>query len=157
MLAIKIGDFPKMFFPKMWHFKRKLSPKPEIVLSILKGWRFYTFFQVVASGILYVVMHGNPEKTCLCRVMETLLRKLSPQSWDVLHMNVMWNIKKPVWFQALLDLLEPYFFPIIDDLLDDVEAGRTWTLGHVPAAIDKMNANILDISHLIPASFYQVS
>ena len=58
--------------------------------------------------------------------------------------------------QGLLDLLEPYFFPIIDELVDDLEAGRTWTLAHVPVAIDKMNANIIDISHLIPASFYQV-
>ena len=58
------------------------------------------YFKVVASGILYVVMHGNPEKNALCKVLDPLLKKLSPISWDVLHMNVMWNIKKPVWFQV---------------------------------------------------------
>jgi hypothetical protein len=55
-----------------------------------------------------------------------------------------------------LDLIEPFFYPIIDDLIDDLEAGRTWTLSHVPEAISKMNVNITDIAHLIPASFYMV-
>ena len=59
--------------------------------------------------------------------------------------------------QALLDLLEPYFSPLLDDLLDDVESGRTWTLGQVPEAVAKLNSNIMDIAHLIPPSFYRVS
>ncbi|TRY78188.1 hypothetical protein TCAL_04263 [Tigriopus californicus] len=112
--------------------------------------------QAVASGILYVVMHGNPDKTGLTQVLEPLLRRLSPNSWDVLHVNVMWNVKKPVWFQGLLDLIEPFFHPIIDDLLDDVESGRTWMLSQVPEAIAKLNTNILDVAYLIPPSFYQV-
>ena len=58
--------------------------------------------------------------------------------------------------QALLDLLEPHFSPLIDDLLDDVESGRTWTQGQVPEAVAKLTANIMDIAHLIPPSFYQV-
>lgn len=45
-------------------------------------------------------MHGNPEKNCLVKVLDPLLRKLSPTSWDVLNMSVMWNVKKPVWFQV---------------------------------------------------------
>lgn len=58
--------------------------------------------------------------------------------------------------KGLLDLLEPYFHPIVDDLLDDVEACRTWRLADVPEAIVKMNSSILDVAHLIPPSFYQV-
>lgn len=53
-------------------------------------------------------------------------------------------------------MLEPYFEPILDDLVDDLESGKTWTLAHVPEAIAKLNANILDVAHLIPPSFYQV-
>ena len=56
--------------------------------------------QVVGSGVLYVVMHGNPEKQCLVKVLEPLLRKLSPSSWDVSQAHVIWNAKKPVWFQV---------------------------------------------------------
>lgn len=63
----------------------------------------------------------------------------------------------PPSLQALLDLLEPYFSPLLDDLLDDVESGRTWTLGQVPEAVAKLNSNIMDIAHLIPPSFYRVS
>ena len=55
-----------------------------------------------------------------------------------------------------MDLLEPFFHPLFDELLDDLEAGRTWTLSHVPEAIAKLNANMMDIAHLIPASFYQI-
>ncbi len=58
--------------------------------------------------------------------------------------------------QALLDLMEPYFHPIFDELLDDLESGRTWTLAHVPEAISKMNSNILDVAYLVPPSYYQV-
>ncbi len=58
--------------------------------------------------------------------------------------------------KALLDLIEPYFHPLFDDLMDDVESGRTWTLAHVPEAISKLNSNMMDIAHLVPPSFYQV-
>jgi len=34
------------------------------------------------------------------KVLEPLLRKLSPSSWEALHVSVMWNVKKPVWFQV---------------------------------------------------------
>jgi len=74
-----------------------------------------------------------------------------------LRITIRKPLQAPLPRQALLDLLEPYFHPILDDLLDDVEAGRAWTLAHVPEAIKKMNANIIDIAHLIPPSFYQVS
>ena len=59
-------------------------------------------------------------------------------------------------FQGLVDLLEPFFLPAIDELLSDVEAGRTWTLHHVPEAISKMMANLEDLATLIPKSFYCV-
>lgn len=44
----------------------------------------------------------------------------------------------------------------MDDLLEECESGRMCTLAQVPEAISKLNANILDIAHLIPPSFYQV-
>ena len=46
------------------------------------------------------MMHGNPEKDCLVKVLDPLLRKLTVSSWDVLNVSVMWNVKKPVWFQV---------------------------------------------------------
>ena len=59
-------------------------------------------------------------------------------------------------FQGLVDLLEPFFIPAIDELLADVEAGRTWTLNHVPEAISKLMANLEDLAILIPKSFFFV-
>ena len=61
------------------------------------------------------------------------------------------------FFQGLVDLLEPFFLPAIDELLADVESGRTWTLNHVPEAISKLIANLEDLAILIPKSFFFVS
>jgi len=57
----------------------------------------------------------------------------------------------------LVDLLEPFFIPAIDDLMSDVEAGKTWTLNHVPEGISKLVANLEDLAVLIPKSFFFVS
>ena len=67
----------------------------------------------VGSGLLYIVMHGDPDKTGLKRVMEPILRKLGPASFDCVDGKLAWSAKRPVWFQAIVDLLEPYFVPIL--------------------------------------------
>ena len=67
----------------------------------------------MGSGLLYIVMHGDPDKTGLKRVMEPILRKLGPASFDCVDGKLAWSAKRPVWFQAMVDLLEPYFVPIL--------------------------------------------
>ena len=54
----------------------------------------------MASGILYIVMHGNPDKTCLIALFEPLLKKLAPQSWEALDCAAMQRVRKPVWYQV---------------------------------------------------------
>ena len=58
-------------------------------------------------------MHGDPDKAGLKRVMEPILRKLGPASFDCVDGKLAWSAKRPVWFQAMVDLLEPYFVPIL--------------------------------------------
>ena len=58
-------------------------------------------------------MHGDPDKAGLKRVMEPILRKLGPASFDCVDGKLAWSAKRPVWFQAIVDLLEPYFVPIL--------------------------------------------
>ena len=67
----------------------------------------------MGSGLLYIVMHGDPDKTGLKRVMEPILRKLGPASFDCVDSKLAWSAKRPVWFQAMVDLLEPYFVPVL--------------------------------------------
>ena len=67
----------------------------------------------MGSGLLYIVMHGDPDKTGLKRVMEPILRKLGPASFDCVDGKLAWSAKRPVWFQAMVDLLEPYFVPVL--------------------------------------------
>ena len=59
--------------------------------------------KVVASGILYIVMHGNPDKACLASLYEPLLKRLpqAPHSgWEALDCAAMQRVRKPVWFQV---------------------------------------------------------
>ena len=45
--------------------------------------------------------------------MEPLLKKLGPSSWECVDSKLAWSSKRPVWFQSIVDLLEPYFIPIL--------------------------------------------
>ena len=67
----------------------------------------------MGSGLLYIVMTGCPDKGCLKKVMEPILRKLGPASFDCVDSKMAWSSKRPVWFQSIVDLLEPYFIPIL--------------------------------------------
>ena len=67
----------------------------------------------MGSGLLYIVMTGCPDKSCLKKVMEPILRKLGPASFDCVDSKLAWSSKRPVWFQAIVDLLEPFFIPIL--------------------------------------------
>ena len=61
--------------------------------------------QVVASGVLYIAMHGNPDKNCLIALFEPLLKKLAPASWEVLDREAMQQVRKPVWYQVTLPFM----------------------------------------------------
>ena len=82
--------------------------------------------------MLYVVMHGNKNKEALKKVLSPLLSKLNPSAWSVLNKNMLWNLKRPVWLQGLIDLIEPYILAVVDEMMDAVESGQMWTLSHVP-------------------------
>ena len=83
-------------------------------------WPHLSWPAAVGSGLLYIVMHGDPDKTGLKRVMEPILRKLGPASFDCVDGKLAWSAKRPVWFQAIVDLLEPYFVPIL--------GGHNWSM-----------------------------
>lgn len=55
---------------------------------------------MVASGVLHIAMHGNPDKNCLVALFEPLLRKLAPASWEALDSSAMQRVRKPVWYQV---------------------------------------------------------
>ena len=77
-------------------------------------------------------MHGNKNKEALKKVLSPLLSKLNPSAWSVLNKNMLWNLKRPVWLQGLIDLIEPYILAVVDEMMDAVESGQMWTLSHVP-------------------------
>ena len=106
----------------------------------------------VGSGLLYIVMHGCPDKSCLKKVMEPILRKLGPSSWECVDSKLAWSSKRPVWFQAIVDLLEPFFVPILEELVEDIDGGRCG----IQEGVRKITTQWLEVSACIPPSFFQV-
>ena len=47
--------------------------------------------------------------------------------------------------------------PVVDEMMDDVESGKTWTLSHVPDTINRLMRGLNEIACLVPDSFYEVS
>ena len=55
-----------------------------------------------------------------------------------------------------MDLLEPFIVPVVDEMMDEIESGKAWTLAHVPETINKLMQGLNDIACLVPESFYEV-
>ena len=47
--------------------------------------------------------------------------------------------------------------PVVDEMMDDVESGKTWTLSHVPETITRLIRGLNEVACLVPDSFYEVS
>ena len=67
-------------------------------------------------------------------------------------------VKYPKLFlQGLVDLLESYILPVVDEMMDDVESGKAWTLGQVPETITRLMQGLNEVACLVPESFYEVN
>ena len=53
-------------------------------------------------------------------------------------------------------MLEPYILPCVDEMIDEVESGKAWTLAHVPDTISNLMRGMNDVASLVPESFYEV-
>ena len=49
-----------------------------------------------------------------------------------------WNPRKPVWFQAIVQLVEPHLMPVVHELMEMVQSGKAWTMNHVPGTIKEI-------------------
>ena len=45
---------------------------------------------------------------------------------------------------------------VVDEMMDNVEAGKMWTLAHVPEAVMILMQGCNDMSVIIPDSFFEV-
>ena len=106
---------------------------------------------LVATGVLLPLIHSNKEchrplVTCLA----PLLSKLSPASWECLNASQVWNTRRPVWLGALVNLIDHFMAPAVEDLLRGVEEGRTWTRSHVAGAKQELVTNMLALLETLP-------
>ena len=106
--------------------------------------------QVVQGALLPVVYSNTESVIALVTCLEPLLTKLTRASWECLHLSNVWNMRKPVWLSALVNILEPYLAPAVEDMLQGVEDGRTWTLKHVVPAKQMLVDNMVILVETIP-------
>ena len=113
MIKYSVGFIRLWIIEQMWEKSKNWSNNVyKFALALVSycrtvcfrhlSWTIFVdlWFQIVGSGILYIVMHGNPEERSLIKVLEPLLSRLSHSSWAALDVKVMWNSKRPVWFQV---------------------------------------------------------
>ena len=104
----------------------------------------------MGSGLLYIVMTGCPDKTCLKKVMEPILRKLGPASFDCVDSKLAWSSKRPVWFQSIVDLLEPFFIPILGIF---VSSSLQLFSSEIFASLRNIDGSLAKVKHLSIQTF----
>ena len=57
----------------------------------------------------------------------------------------------------MVDLLEPFILPVVDEMMDDVESGKAWTMGQVPETVQRLMQGLNEVACLVPESFYEVN
>jgi hypothetical protein len=83
-------------------------------------------------------MNGLRNPNSLIKVLEPLLDKLGEDSWCCLWRRNLWNSRRPVVFQALAELLEPWLWPVAQALFDMVDAGKIGSSGHISSAMKEV-------------------
>ena len=105
--------------------------------------------QVVHGALLPLALPSSPAGL-LAKSFSPLLARLSPHSWDCLQASSLWNLRRPVWLQALCRLIEPWIAPAVVGLLRGVEEGRTWTLAHLEKARKLLVTELADLLQILP-------
>ena len=106
---------------------------------------------LVVTGSLLPLIHSNIESVrSLVSCLAPLLRKLAPASWECVNASNVWNSRRPVWLGALVNLLDPFLAPAVEDVLRGVEEGRTWTKNHVLGAKQELVTNMVTLLDSLP-------
>lgn len=106
---------------------------------------------LVVTGSLLPLIHSNTESVrSLVTCIAPLLRQLAPSSWEYVNASNVWNTRRPVWLGALVNLLDPFVAPAVEDVLRGVEEGRTWTKSHVSAAKQDLVTNMVTLLDSLP-------
>ena len=96
---------------------------------------------------LFTGMRGNDS---LIKLMDEFLEKLAKSSWESLDSNQIWNVKRPVWLQALIQLVEPHLIPCIESLLVKLDSSQKLNKEDIKANISNILQDVTEIVDLIP-------
>ena len=85
------------------------------------------------------------ETPALAQALAPLLAKLSLPSWECLQATNLWNLRRPVWVSAIVNILDPFLAPAVSDVLQSLDEGITCTLSHISLAKKLMMENVKDL------------
>ncbi len=106
--------------------------------------------QAVGSAIVRLVVQSINSRDCLIDLFQDFFEKLSTNSWECIDANQTWNMKRPIWLQAVIHLIEPHLIPALDAVLEKIESNKTIDKKDVRQDQRRIFENVLDVMELIP-------
>ena len=86
----------------------------------------------------------------MIKLLNEFFEKLSPSSWESLDNNQTWNIKRPIWLQALIHMIEPHLVPVLHNIIEKLESLAKLDKKDVKKDLKTVLNDVLDIIELIP-------
>lgn len=106
--------------------------------------------QAIGSAIVRLAVDGTKNHDNLINLLEDFFDKLTPTSWECLDTNQTWNLKKPIWMTAIIQMIEPLLIPTLDVVLEKIESNKTLDSNDVRADLKRVLDDVLDLLELIP-------
>ena len=106
--------------------------------------------QYVGSGVFKLCMEASRDPKVLCVLAQPLLEKLSMSAWEALDKANVWNPSKPVWVQAMIDLVDPYMAPVVEELLAKIEHSKKLDVEDVGGVFKEIVVLIQEMVPMIP-------
>ena len=79
--------------------------------------------QSVGTGVMEVCLAGRRDSNVLCVLLEPLLKKLNASTWECLNKGNIWNVRKPVCLEGIVQIIEPYLQPVMMEFFAGIESG----------------------------------
>ena len=99
---------------------------------------------------------GSRSQDSLIKLLNEFFEKLSPSSWESLDNNQTWNIKRPIWLQALIHMIEPHLVPVLHNIIEKLDSLAKLDKKDVKKDLKLVLTDVLDIIELIPVSILRL-
>ncbi|XP_023321115.1 uncharacterized protein LOC111695881 [Eurytemora carolleeae] len=109
--------------------------------------------ELVLQGVLWCLLFTDENSyQPITKAFQSLLEKLTPESWEALNRNNVWNQIRPVWVSAVSSLLQPFLSPAVEDIIRSMGNGISSSLNKIPKARGLLIKSLISLEESIPVS-----